>query len=66
MREVINLATDESVSYIASLSPREAVISAYATQTKKDFNTWTWKERYDHLVVEGKCSVACGDWCTKL
>ena len=56
---VMNLSTGEKLIY--TCSPREAVISAFA-QSKKDYNTWNYKESYDHLVEEGKLTFLCGDF----
>jgi hypothetical protein len=44
-----------------SCTPREAVIAAYA-QSKNDWNTWQYAERYGHLVDEGKYTLLCGDF----
>lgn len=58
---VFNLSNDEEREYIG-ITPREAVIAAYA-QSKGDWSTWQYEERYGKLVEQGKLSVACGDWC---
>ena len=44
-----------------SCSPREAVIAAYA-QSRGDWNTWQYKEKYDKLVEEGEFTIICGDF----
>lgn len=43
---------------IYTCTPEKAVIAAYA-QSKKDWNSWQYEERYSHLLVEGKECVAC-------
>lgn len=60
MITVMNLSNPTEKMHFTS-SPKMAVIGAYAT-SKKDNNTWQWEERYGHLVVEGKFTLACGDW----
>lgn len=37
------------------------MIAAFA-QSKGDYNTWDYERKYGSLVVEGKVSVACGDF----
>jgi hypothetical protein len=44
-----------------SCLPKEAVIAAYA-QSKKDWNTWQYAERYGEMVEEGKFCFVCGDF----
>jgi len=61
---VVNLATLSEKTY-CGLSPREAVIAAYA-QDRGDWNTWGYSKRYGHLVRTGKVSVSCGDWAAIL
>jgi hypothetical protein len=70
---VVNLATGEERLY--TLSPREAVIAAYAQGTKGDWNSFDYKRKYGKFVspftgalittkvYEGRVSVAVGDWC---
>lgn len=60
MVDVTNLNTGNSRTY--SCTPREAVIASYAQVEKKDFNTWDYSERYDHLVKVGISHVTCGYW----
>lgn len=44
------------------LSPRQAVIAAYAQRERKDYNTWEYEERYASLVREGKFTVSVEDF----
>ena len=64
---VINLSNPEQkIPY--TCTPRQAVIAAYAQNLRHghgtigDWNTWQYEERYGHLVVQGKHTIACGDW----
>jgi hypothetical protein len=58
-----NLATLEIVEYVgSSLTPKGAVIAAYAQKEKKDWNTWDYHTKYMHLVHEGKRTFICGNW----
>ena len=59
--EVHNLSEYNSRPLIYTCSPEEAVIAAYA-QSKKDFSTWQYQERYGHLLLRGKLTVNCGDF----
>jgi len=63
MVSVYNLSTGGKVAEY-TCSPREAVISAYAQFEKHDRNTWDYENQYGSLVVEGKLTIACGDYCT--
>ena len=56
---VMNLATGKKQIY--SCNPRRAVIAAHA-QSRNDWNTWQYEERYAHLVQSGQHVVLCGDW----
>ena len=56
---VVNLSTRQELIY--TCSPEDAVIAAYA-QERGDYNTWQYKERYGHLLEEGKHTFLCGDW----
>lgn len=56
---VMNLATRAKQVYFCE--PRLAVLSAYA-QSRKDWNTWQYVERYGSLLLEGKHCLACGDF----
>ena len=56
---VMNLATGQKQVY--TTSPRQAVIAAHA-QSRHDWNTWQYEERYGHLVESGQHTVLCGDW----
>lgn len=60
---VMNLSTCEKIGY--SLEPIEAVVAAYAQNTRHDYNTWNY-HKYVGLVVSGEITVACGDWCALL
>ena len=57
--EVRNLYTGEMRVY--SCAPFQAVVSAYA-QSKGDYNTWQYRERYWDNVDAGNVSFCCGDW----
>lgn len=62
--KAVNLSTLEEAHYTSEeMTPRQAVINAYAQFTKRDFNTWQYQERYAHLVQEGQKAVSIGDWC---
>lgn len=60
---VRNLATGDKWEAVYDLPPREAVRNAYAQYGRGDYNTWDYAKRYDHLVVEGNFTFACGDFC---
>ena len=57
---VMNISNPSNKLQLAC-NPREAVISAYA-HSKHDGNTWQYAERYEHMVIEGKFCIACGDF----
>ena len=57
--DVMNLATGEVMSYI--LPPRMAVVCAHA-QSKADYSTWQYDERYDADIEEGELTLTLGDW----
>ena len=59
---VTNLDTQGTRTY--TCSPREAVIAAHA-QSRNDWNTWQYKERYSDLVKEAGSHVTCGDWIAR-
>ena len=63
MVTVTNLDTQNTRDY--TCSPREAVIASFAQAEKNDYNTWDYKERYDHLVTEGETHVTCGNWTAR-
>lgn len=45
------------------VTPREAVIAAYAQMTKHDWNTWGYQGRYGHLAHQGDDGKwICGEW----
>lgn len=58
---VLKLGTGEEQVY-CGISPKEAVIAAHA-QSRNDWNAWDYAERYGELVVYGKRTVSCGDFC---
>ena len=60
MTRVMDLRTGEYVATY-SCSPEDAVRAAFAQLDRKDFNTWDYEKRY--LVVHGRRSVSCGDFC---
>lgn len=51
MSRVFNFITQKEIFY--DCEPRKAVVAAYA-QSKNDWNTWTYEEKYDHLVLESE------------
>ena len=53
LREYCNLADDRSQLWMASNDPREVLF----TLNRKD-------GKPDAKIVEGKKTLACGDWCT--
>lgn len=65
MTSVFDLRTATYTDY--TLSPREAVIAAYAQREKRDFNTWLYGDTYGHLVTiadsskPGLVCVSCGN-----
>lgn len=59
MCTVMNLSTGKKQNY--TCTPKEAVIAAYA-QSKNDFNTWQYKERYGYLLETGKLTFLVGDF----
>lgn len=60
MVDVMNLVDMHIVRY--TCSPKEAVVCAYAQYTNKDYGTWDYDEKYNHLVEEGLYTYLCGDW----
>jgi len=59
MCTVMNLKTMDKQIY--SCTPKEAVVAAHA-QSKMDWNTWQYKDRYSDLLEEGKNTFLCGDF----
>jgi len=59
MCTVMNLATTEKQIY--TCTPKQAVIAAHA-QSKMDWNTWQYEERYRKLLEYGKHTILCGDF----
>lgn len=59
--EVFNLRTAKYGPTYVGITPRQAVIAAYA-QSRGDYNTWDYPHKYDHLVIKGDHCVACGDY----
>ena len=64
MTTVINLATGEEVVF--DLAPREAVIAAYAQFERRDMNWWSYGNKFEKFVTQGKHSIACGNWAAIL
>jgi hypothetical protein len=63
MNTVKNL-NDDSIQ-IYSCSEREAVIAAHA-QSRNDWSTWQYEERYGHLAAEDDDKWTCGAfYCIK-
>lgn len=56
---VVNLATGDEQTFFCAA--REAVIAAYA-QSRGDFNTWDYEERYGAKVVCGRITWGLGDF----
>jgi len=61
MVTVMNLSTSEKHYYTASLHPKDAVIACYA-QSKNDWNTWDYNQRYAYLLEEEKYTYFIGDF----
>jgi len=59
MCTVMNLCTTEKQYY--TCTSKQAVIATYA-QSKRDWNTWDYAERYNRLVEEGKHTFLCGNF----
>lgn len=59
MCTVMNLCTSETQVY--TCPPKDAVIAAFA-QSRDDWNTWDYNEKYGHLVKEGNVTFICGDF----
>lgn len=57
---VMNLANPEEKQFY-TCTPKEAVIAAYA-QSKMDWSTWQYADRYEKMVVETNLTVTCGDF----
>ena len=57
---VLNLLTRQEQVY--TCTPRQAVMAPFA-QSHRDFNTWDYETRYGELVLYGKKTVSCGDFC---
>lgn len=58
---VYDLSSTREQTFVG-VSPREAVIAAYA-QSRGDYSTWEYEGRYGGLVILGNLTVACGDFC---
>ena len=58
--KVLHVDSREEISF--SLSPEEAVVAAHA-QSKKDWQTWNYKEKYQ--AKRGKYGWVCGDFWAK-
>lgn len=59
MTTVRNTETGATQSY--SIGPRRAVMAAYA-QSKGDYQTWQYEDRYGHLVKEHQNGYSLGDY----
>lgn len=59
---VFDLVKGEYVADYVGISPKNALIAAYAQFKKKDFNTWDYEKRYGHLVEEGPKTFLLGDF----
>jgi hypothetical protein len=60
---VHNLATGETHIYLG-ITPRAAVIAAYAQNVRRDLKTWEYERNYGHLVTESKLCYSIGDFST--
>lgn len=60
MTTTFNLLTQEKRQY--TCTPKEAVIASFA-QSKNDWNTWEYANRYENLLIEGRFTLSIGDWC---
>ena len=59
---VFDMAKGDYVAWYSSkISPKRALINAYAQLKKKDFSTWLYEERYGHLVEENDETFTIGD-----
>ena len=61
---VYGLTNDYESVY--TLSPKDAVIAAFALHAMGNANSWEWCSRYSHLLVYGTCTVSCGDFVARL
>lgn len=59
MSTVFNLASDKQMTY--SLPAREAVIAAFA-QSRGDWNTCEYEDKYAHLAKKGANTWNIGDF----
>ena len=65
MTTVMDLRTGEFTTF--SLSPKEAVVAAYAQAERKDWNTWGYENRYAGMVKvapsarRGVLCITCGN-----
>jgi len=57
---VRNLATGDIAEY--TQPPERAVVLAYHQLTLNDCNWWEYPEP-EPLLLEGKHTFSCGDWC---
>ncbi len=57
---VRNLSTGTEHTY-QGITARQAVVAAYA-QSLKDYNTWDYEKKYDHLVKMSANNVLIGDF----
>ena len=64
MIRVLNLLTQETKLFFSSTGHRDAVIVSHA-QSKLDFNTWEYDNKYKNIVQETERCLFCGDWATR-
>jgi hypothetical protein len=62
---VMNLNTGAEYHY-SGITPREAVIAAYAQGERQDWNTWDYEKKYGYLVRISRSSrtISCGEYST--
>ena len=60
---VYDLRTGAPAAHFSGITPAEAVRNAYAILDCGDYNTADYAARYNHLIVDGATTVACGDYC---
>ena len=60
---VLNLSSGQYLCFPGKMSPRDAVIAAYA-QSLKDFSTQEYEKNYSHLLEEGEHTFAIKDFAS--
>lgn len=58
---VLNLETGVEMLYVG-LTPEQAVVAAYESETRKNRATWTYDPSKATKTQSGN-TVICGDWC---